>query len=924
MMSTRSIKHTWLILFLAALALVTGSVRVAAGPESADPNVAVRLEVGPAPIPAAVPAGPKVFDLCASDGTLNLPDATSVPVWGFVDTSGGPCTPGLITSLPGPELRAVVGDSVTINLSNALAVPTSILIAGQTMSASGGSPGTFTTEAPAGGSVAYTFTAGGPGSFLYESGTDIDRQIAMGLYGALIVESGVPGQAYGPGTDFELEATLVLSEIDPALNANPAGFDMLSYKPRYWLINGEAYPDTDPIPAPAGSRLLLRYLNAGFNNLAMSVLGSHQRVIAKDAYQLPSAFSSLVETIPAGQGMDAILAISLSQPVGSRFAISNRNIYTTNGDSYPGGMLTFVDVGPTVTPAYGVLVSPASDSKSGDPGTTVTYTLDVTNTGSTVDSYTVSVSGNAWITTAPASVGPLAGGTTAQISVDVEVPSGAAGGDSDTAVVMVTSVGDAGQSDSSSLTTIAATPAAYGVSVVPDADSQSGYPGETVTYTLDVTNTGSVVDSFMIAVTGNAWVTSAPASVGPLLAGATAQINVDVTIPAGAIAGDSDTASVAVTSVGDSGQSDAAILTTTALAAPTYGVSVSPDTDSQSGAPGATVSYTLDVTNTGNVAETFDVEVVGNAWAVSLPTEIGPISAGDTVQLSVDVIIPVGVVSGDSDTATVIVTSQVDNAQWDSSDLTTTAVVADLLYFSTLTNAAIPGVPGPYDDADIYAWDGTAFSRVFDASIAGLPGGADVDGLLVVDGDTFYLSFNNNGGVGVPVIGTVQDEDIVLYDAGTWSLFFDGNEVGLGDGDGEDVDGFEILADSSLVISTTGAVTPDPDIPGAQQDEDLLRCEPTSGSPIVSCNWSWWFDGSDVGLAAGTEDVIGLSVTPLGDIYLSTQGAFSVTGLSGDGSDVFACLSPTLGQNSACASFSMYFDGSASGLTDVIDALDLP
>jgi len=923
-MSTRLIKNTWLILFLAALALVTGSARVAAGPVSADPSVNVRLEVGPAPKPAAVPAGPKVFDLCASDGALTLPDATSVPVWGFVDTSGGPCTSGLVASLPGPELRAVVGDSVTINLTNALAVPTSILIAGQTMTAVGGSPGTFTAEAPAGGSVTYTFTAGGPGSYLYESGTDIDRQIAMGLYGALIVESGVPGQAYGPGTDYEIEATLLLSEIDPALNANPAGFDMLSYKPRYWLINGEAYPDTDPIPAPAGSRLLLRYLNAGFSNLAMEVLGSHQWVIARDAYQLPSAYSSVVETVPAGQSMDAILTISLSQPVGSRFAISNRNLYTTNGASYPGGMLTFVDVGPAVTPTFGVLVSPASDSKSGDPGTTVTYTLDVTNTGSAVDSYTIGVSGNVWTTTAPASVGPIAAGATAQISVDVEVPAGAAGGDSDVAVVTVTSVGDIGQSDSSSLTTTASTPAAYGVLVQPDVDSQSGYPGDTVTYTLDVTNTGSVVDSFTIAVSGNAWTTTAPASVGPLLAGATAQFSVDVTIPAGANAGDSDIASIVVTSVGNAGQSDTSTLTTTALAAPTYGVSVSPDTDSQSGAPGATVSYTLDVTNTGNVAETFDVEAVGNAWAVSLPAAVGPVAAGATVQLSVDVTIPIGVVSGDSDMVTVIVASQVDNAQWDSSDLTTTAVVADLLYFSTVTNAAIPGVPGPYDDADIYAWNGTAFSRVFDATAAGLPGGADVDGLLVADGDTFYLSFNNNAGVAVPGIGTAQDEDIVLYDAGAWSLFFDGSEVGLGDGDAEDVDGFEILMDSSLVISTTGGVTPDPDIPGAQQDEDMLRCEPTSASPIVSCNWSWWFDGSDVGLAAATEDVIGLSVTAVGDIYLSTQGAFSVTGLSGDGSDVFACHSPTLGQNTACASFSMYFDGSASGITDVIDALDLP
>jgi hypothetical protein len=31
----------------------------------------------------------------------------------------------------------------------------------------------------------------------------------------------------------------------------------------------------------------------------------------------------------------------------------------------------------------------------------------------------------------------------------------------------------------------------------------------------------------------------------------------------------------------------------------------------------------------------------------------------------------------------------------------------------------------------------------------------------------------------VPGIGTVQDEDVVYYNAGTWSVYFDGTAVGL-------------------------------------------------------------------------------------------------------------------------------------------------
>jgi FtsP/CotA-like multicopper oxidase with cupredoxin domain len=368
MIRTRIIKLIGLGLLLTAVALLRVSAPVQAEPQvpltdQGIPSVLAAPQPPPAEV-ASQPAAPAAqashtFNLCASDGMITLPDSTSVNVWGFVDTGGGTCTTGLVNSLPGPELRVNAGDSVTINLTNALAENVSILIPGQNVAATGDVAGTFTAEAGANvGTATYSFTAQ-EGTYLYESGTNASIQIPMGLYGALIVDSGVTGQAYSYA--FDQEAVLLLSEIDPNLNANPGGFDLLDYHPTYWLINGVAYPNTAPITASPGERVLLRYLNAGFVHPSMTLLGAYQRVIAKEAYALTNPFDVVAETIPAGTTADMIVdTTGLGE---MSVALYNRNMYVTNGDAYPGGMLTFLDISaPTGTPPTVDIVSPASGS----------------------------------------------------------------------------------------------------------------------------------------------------------------------------------------------------------------------------------------------------------------------------------------------------------------------------------------------------------------------------------------------------------------------------------------------------------------------------------------------------------------------------------------------------------------------------------
>jgi hypothetical protein len=109
-------------------------------------------------------------------------------------------------------------------------------------------------------------------------------------------------------------------------------------------------------------------------------------------------------------------------------------------------------------------------------------------------------------------------------------------------------------------------------------------------------------------------------------------------------------------------------------------------------------------------------------------------------------------------------------------------------------------------------------------------------------------------------------------------------------------------------------------------DEDLLEFTPSTLGDTTAGSFALYFDGSDVGLGASGQDVDAAAVDASGLAYLSTPGAFTVPGISGQGADVFVFAPSTLGPTtSGSYSSVLYFDGSAYGLdTNNVSAIDLP
>lgn len=172
--------------------------------------------------------------------------------------------------LPGPLLRAKVGDTLIVHFKNQLPEPTTIHWHGLRVPADMDGNGMVTVSS--GGSFDYRFTLPDAGTFWYHPHHHSAAQVGYGLYGPLIVDDPTEPKL---GAD----STLVLSDAsiddDGALLVATTGgplADLFGREGSYMLVNGRERP---MLHARAGAPIRLRMINASRSRFYRMALDGH-------------------------------------------------------------------------------------------------------------------------------------------------------------------------------------------------------------------------------------------------------------------------------------------------------------------------------------------------------------------------------------------------------------------------------------------------------------------------------------------------------------------------------------------------------------------------------------------------------------------------------------------------------------------------
>ena len=252
-------------------------------------------EIGMNPSMVPVPTSntsPKIvrIHLEAKEGIASLADGTTYLYWTFNGT------------VPGPMLRARVGDTVELTVSNHPDSTHDHSIDLHAVTGPGGG-GSVSRVAP-GKSKTITFKATHPGVFVYHCATpNVPTHITRGMYGLIVID---PKEGWPP---VDREFYVMQGEIYTEGGVGEKGFQafsprkMMDEQPEYFVLNGrvKALTGARALQAQQGETIRIYFGNGGVSRISsFHIIGEIFDTVYPEAALNRTLASVQTTLVPAG------------------------------------------------------------------------------------------------------------------------------------------------------------------------------------------------------------------------------------------------------------------------------------------------------------------------------------------------------------------------------------------------------------------------------------------------------------------------------------------------------------------------------------------------------------------------------------------------------------------------------------------------